>query len=458
MTEQNNKENMDLHSHKSSETLPDEFDAAGKSLSEALGISFIILKIIMIVLVVAFLASGFKTVGPEEQSLVLRFGKIQGVGEERLLGPGLHWIFPYPIDEIVKIPVETKVSLIIDSFWYHESASEKLSGQSRIRPTDPLKPLVDGYCLTRSEQRINPILTDEIQDENLYQAPAENNTRQEAQPDSDGSDYNIVHTKWQLVYQIDNPEQFYTNVLIPDVKPGQIYLNVIKEGVNPLLKSMFEDAVVSVMVNYTIDEAISSRDRIPRDVRTYLQNKLEEIESGIKVVSVQLTQSICPPQVKAAFEASTLASQNSSRAITEARTYAYNTVSKAAGPVAEKLFADLHDETVSEQASEHLWSQVAGTAQEKLSDARVYATKVEKDAEANADYLKNLLPEYRQRPELVVQKLYLDAVEQILANADEKFFIQTTEAAKDKEIRIQLNADPLIKSEKIREQSTQGNR
>jgi hypothetical protein len=83
---------------------------------------------------------------------------------------------------------------------------------------------------------------------------------------------------------------------------------------------------------------------------------------------------------------------------------------------------------------------------------------VEKDAEANADYLKSLLPEYQQRPKLVIQKLYLDAVEEILANADEKFFIQTSEAAKDKEIRIQLNADPLIKSKKIREQSTQENK
>jgi membrane protease subunit HflK len=458
MAEKNNKDNADFRLNVPQESAPDELDAAGKSLSEALRISFIILKVIMIVLIVAFLASGFKTVGSEEQALVLRFGEIQGVGEERLLGPGLHWILPYPIDEIVKIPVETKVSLIIDSFWYHEFTNEKLSGQSRIRPTDPLKPLVDGYCLTRSEQRINPTLITEMQGGNINSMQVASSSRQTMSPDSEGSDYNIVHTKWQLIYQIDNPEQFYVNVLIPDVKPGETYINVVKGGVTPLLKSMFEDAVVSVMVNYTIDEAISSRDRIPRDVRILLQDKLEEIESGIKVVSVQLTQSVYSPQVKAAFEASTLASQNSSRAITEARTYAYNTISKAAGPVAEELFAALHDETVSEETREYLWSQVAGTAQERLSDARVYATKVEKDAEANANYLISLLPEYRQRPELVIQKLYLDAMEKIIANADEKFFIQTSEAAKDKEIRVQLNTDPLLKSEKIKEQTKEENR
>ena len=106
----------------------------------------------MIVLVLAFLASGFKTVDSNEQALVLRFGKIRGVGEKRLLDPGLHWILPYPIDEIVKIPVQTQVNLPIDSFWYYQTQSEILSGQMRpVRPGSPLKPLQDGYCLTRGE-------------------------------------------------------------------------------------------------------------------------------------------------------------------------------------------------------------------------------------------------------------------------------------------------------------------
>src|SRR4030042_4932878 len=88
-----------------------ERDAAGKSLSEALRIIFIVLKIIMVALVVVFLASGFRMVESDEQALVLRFGKIRGVGEDRVLEPGLvgplpwlHNVFPYPIDKIAKIP------------------------------------------------------------------------------------------------------------------------------------------------------------------------------------------------------------------------------------------------------------------------------------------------------------------------------------------------------------------
>ena len=455
MAEENKEKNKDAYSHVPERPLADELDAAGKSLSEALRLSFIILKVIMIVLVIAFLASGFKTVGSDEQALVLRFGKIRGIGEERLLGPGPHWIFPYPIDEIVKIPVEKTINLPVDSFWYYESANEKLSGQTSILPTNPLRPLRDGYCLTRSEQEINPALISEIPDEGTERAQVDYSSRQQPGLDTEGSDYNIVHTRWQLTYKIDDPERFFRNIQIRDVEPGEIYYNVIREDLISFLVSLLEDAVVRTMVNYTIDEAISSRNRIPRDVEGFLQDKLDAIESGINVVSVQLTNSVYPPQVKAAFEASTLASQQRDKVRNKAQEDAYRILSQAAGPVAKELYAALLDETVSEERKEYLWTQIAGTAQEKLSDARIDATRVVKEAEANADYLKNLLPEYRQRPKLVVQRLYLDAIENVLNNADEKFFVQSTQGAKGKEIWVQLSRDPLLKSKKIAEQTTQ---
>jgi membrane protease subunit HflK len=455
MAEESKEKKKNADSPAPEKPMPDELDAAGKSLSEALRLSFIVLKAIMIVLVIAFLVSGFKTVGSDEQALVLRFGKIQGIGEDRLLGPGPHWILPYPIDEIVKIPVERTISLPIDSFWYHETASERLSGQTRIRETDPLRPLEDGYCLTRGEQEAHSLLISKIQKENAERAQADNGNRQQPVLGTAGSDYNIVHTRWQLTYKIDNPERFFKNVQIREVEPGEAYYDVIRQDLTPFLSSIFEDAVVRTMVNYTIDEAISSRDQIPQDVEEFLQDKLDAIESGIQVVSVQLTNSVYPPQVKAAFEASTLASQQRDQVRHQAQEEAYRTLSEAAGPVARELYTALHDETISEERKEDLWSQIGGTAQEKLSEARIDATRVVKDAEANADYLKSLLPEYRQRPELVIQRLYLDVIEKILSNADEKFVVQSTQGAKGKEIRVQLNRDPLLKSKKIQEQAAQ---
>ena len=398
-------------------------DAAGRSLSEALRISFIILKVIMIVLVIVFLASGFRTVASDEQALVLRFGKIRGAGEGRLLNPGLHWVFPYPIDEIVKIPVAKKVNLAVNSLWYYQRPEEMLpegpKNKARIDPK--LNPIRDGYCITRSEKqgRVLAGFT--------------------------GSDYNIVHCKWQITYQIDDPERFFRNVYSEDVKPGESYANTIVKSVTPLLEKLVEDTVVTAMVDYTIDEAISSQAKIPKHVERLLQEKLDKIESGVTVVSVQLTDITWPRQVDRAFWASIRASQESQKVITEARTYAENTLNEAAGPVAADLLAALIDETVSEQKKELLWSQLAGASQEKIAQARAYRTKVVEDAKANAEYLKKILPEYRKRPQLVVQKIYQDAIEYVLNNVDEKMIIQPTKGTKGTEIRVLLNRDPAIK-------------
>ncbi len=427
MTDQNRENNKDLQPQSPRNPAGGELDAAGKALSEALRISFIILKIIMIVLVIVFLASGFRTVGSDEQALVLRFGKIRGVGEKRLLGPGLHWVFPYPIDEIVKIPVAKKVNMPVNSFWYPEMLPP--GPKQRIRISEALDPIKDGYCITRSEKQTQSISA------------------------STGSDYNIVHSKWLLTYKIDDPERFFRNVYVEDIKPGEIYFDVITKSVTPLLKSLVGDAIVTAMVHYTIDEALLSQDRISVHVRKLLQEKLNKIESGIVVVSVLLTHSTWPRQVNAAFEASISASQQSQTAIGEARTYAEKTLNEAAGPVAEKLLAVLEGKSTSEQERELLWAQLAGAAQEKIAQARANRTKVVEAARADAEYLQKLLPEYRKRPKLVVQKIYLDAIAHIFNNVDEKIIIQPTKGTGGTELWFYINKDPELKPKSKKEQS-----
>lgn len=372
----------------------DELDAASRSLSEALRVSFIVLKVIMIVLVVLFLASGLKTVGPDEKALVLQFGRIRPVGDEGLLGPGLRWVLPYPIEEIVRIPVEKRVNLAVDSFWYYQPPEELIpeSPKQRARIGPTLEPLRDGYCLTRSGQRDRP--------------PA----------GSTESDYSIVHCKWQITYQIDRPMQFFKNVYVEQVKPGQLYFDVIRQGVTPLVESLVEDAVVTTMVNYTIDEAISSDVAIGEEVGRRLQGKLDEIGSGIKVVFVQLAPCTWPRQVNEAFERFISASQERQSTIAQARTTAETTLIEA-----------------------------ESQAVEIVADANAYRTEVVATAEATAKYLTAILPEYRKWPELVKQRIYLDAMEEVLQNADEIFVIQPGDGVRHRETRILINRDPKLK-------------
>jgi len=474
MTEQNKEDSKDLRPSAPEKSAPVELDAAGKSLSDALRISFIILKVIMIVLIVAFLFSGFERVDSDEQALVLQFGKIRGMGEKRLLGPGAHWIYPYPIHKILKIPVKTKVNLAINSFWYFQTNQDMLAAEKRpVRPGQLLNPLLDGYCIIQGEKRSQPSSASGADDDSAFRAKWDISNQEgkleaelkdyqlgsgqkQTPAGSQGNDYNIVHTKWQLTYQIDDPERFFRNIYVEDVKPGDVYFDVITRNITPLLENLFEDVVVTTMVNYTIDQAISSQDRIPKHVKRLLQEKLDKIESGIKVVSVQLTKSECPQQVKVAFEASIMASQTSQKAIEEARTYAENTLNQAAGPVAFAILKDKKSVAeLSEQEQQLLWSQLAGTAQEKIAEARAYRTRVEENAKANAIYLQHLLPEYRQHPKLVIQEIYLNAIEQIYDNADEKYVIQTAGDTKGTELRVLLNRDPSLKPKTSKEQTTQ---
>lgn len=423
MAEQDYENNENIESQSPEGAVGEELGAAGESLYDALRISFVILKIIMIVLVVVFLVSGFRTVGSDEQALVLQFGKIHGAGENRILGPGAHWILPYPIQEIVKIPVAKKVNLPIRQFWYYERLTELLPKGPRRPARIPrvLDPTREGYCITRSEKQ-SQIITG-----------------------SAGSDYHLVHCKWQLTYQIDEPERFFRNVYVEGIKPGQSYADVIARNITPLLENIFADAVVSTMVHYTIDEALLSQDRIPKYVRKLVQRKLDEIDSGIAAVSVQLTDITWPRQVDGSFLASIRASQESQKLISEAKGYAENTLNEAAGPVVSELLASLGDDSVSEEQKELLWFQLAGEGEERIAQARAYRTKVVEAAKANAEYLHKLLPEYRKRPKLVIQKIYQDAIEYVLNNTDEKMVIQPTESTKGKEIRILINRDPSIK-------------
>ncbi|MHC4643034.1 MAG: SPFH domain-containing protein, partial [Planctomycetota bacterium] len=198
----------------------------------------------------------------------------------------------------------------------------------------------------------------------------------------------------------------------------------------------FDDAVVTAMVHYSIDEALSSQGRIRNRVVKLMQQKLsQQMNSGIKVVSVQLIDMEPPRQVDPAFQNLSKASQKKETTISEARTYAGNTLNEAAGTVARELFASLHDETISEQEKELLWSRAAGEAQAKIARARAYATKIVEDAEADAGYLMKILPEYRKHPD-VIQKIHIDAIVHVLEKADKKIMIQPTGGKR--EIRIKV--------------------
>mgnify|MGYP000193742770 CR=1 FL=1 len=104
---------------------------------------------------------------------------------------------------------------------------------------------------------------------------------------------------------------------------------------------------------------------------------------------------------------------------------------------------------VAEQ-KEKLWDRIAGTARQQLTGAEVYRTRVVETARANVNYLEKLLPEYQKRPEIVLDRIYKDATEEVLANAEDKMFIHPDADGAGREIRLLISRDPRkeVKEEK----------
>jgi modulator of FtsH protease HflK len=416
------------HEHEHSHDAPDagrplQADPGYDYLSGALKVSFAVLKVIMVILVILFLFSGITRIAEGERAIVLRFGKITGLGEGRVLGPGLKLLWPYPIHEVVRIPVEKQVSLAINSFWYYQKPGDEMAeaANEKLYAPPTLNPITDGYCLVRSEKQENTAA------------------------DSEGTDYSILHCKWVLNYQIADAERFYKNCFVndKDLAAGQNYSDIVKQNVNPLLENLFADSVVVTIVNYTIEEAMLSKvGTVTERVKERMQDKLNALEMGITVTSVQMRDITWPRQVSDAFQAYFAASQNKEKTISEAKLVAEKTLNEAAGPVAAELLASLRDISSDKKKQEQLWEHVAGKAQETIAGARAYRTQVIESARADAEYLQKILPEYRKRPKLVIQRIYQDAIEKVLSDAEEKTIIQPAQHGKSTEVRILINRDP----------------
>ncbi|MCF7955972.1 MAG: hypothetical protein K9M75_09245 [Phycisphaerae bacterium] len=388
-------------------------DVATKSLSDALRVSFMVLKAIMAVLMVLFIASGVFTVEPSEQAIVLHFGQIRSdAGGVRVLESGLHWAWPAPIDEIVTIPVTQKQVLDVDSFWYFDSG----------RKTAPPATLgqQDGYSLMRNDSA-----------------------------QGEGSDYSIVHSKWKLTYSIADVELFFRNIFYKAPGPGEKILNVMAKDVNPLLTALTDDAVVSTLVDFTLDEAIEHSEKISVDVEKKLQAKLDAISSGIVVESVQPQKITWPRQVNEVFEASNQARQESRTHVNNAKAYAEQKLNQTGGADSEEVLDELKKKFLTDEERERLFTRLAGNAQSRIAEARAYRTETVESARANGEYLEHVLEQFRKRPELVLQDIYQQMIREVMEKADEKMI-----AEEGDEMRIMINRNPSIKKTKKKEEES----
>jgi membrane protease subunit HflK len=254
------------HEHDHKHEAPETQDAGSQALAEALGSSFTIVKIVMGLMVIGFIISCAFQVGPQERAIVLRFGKPVGEGEKMLLGPGLHWSLPYPIDEVVHIPITQIQTVTSDNGWYFTTPEAELSGEEL--PAGPsLNPAVDGYVLT--------------------------------------ADHGIAHVRATLSYHITDPIQYVFN-----------FVNASNAVLNAL-----DNAVLYSAAQFNADDIlINDVQRYQEAVRERMTDLIEQDNLGIAIDTCTIDKTP-PRQLTDVFNQVTDARQNRAKVLYDAHNY-----------------------------------------------------------------------------------------------------------------------------------------
>jgi len=250
------------HGHAAPEPAPSPIDPGSRAIEEALQSSFFVVKIVMVILVVVFLFSGVTSVGPQQRAVILRFGKPLGVGAEQLLGPGFHWAFPYPIDEVIKVPVGEVQTVTSTTGWYSSSPANEAATGGAPQSTS-LNPATEGYEIT--------------------------------------GDGNIIHARATLRYRITDPLS---------------YLFDFADGSNTV-NSILNNALLYAATHSSADGAFTNNAGFSELVVARLNEQIDALHLGITLEPIDVAV-VVPGSVKPDFDAVLAATQDKSTAIATA--------------------------------------------------------------------------------------------------------------------------------------------
>jgi membrane protease subunit HflK len=134
------------------------------------------------------------------------------------------------------------------------------------------------------------------------------------------------------------------------------------------------------------DILTTGRSVVREDTWRYLENIVKPYDMGLEVIDVNFQSARPPEQVKDAFDDAIKAQEDEQRFIRQAEAYA-----REAEPIAR------------------------GDAQRIVEQATAYKEQVVLDAQGEVERFQQLLPEYKASPELLRERLYIQAMENIMA-------------------------------------------
>ncbi len=195
-------------------------------------------------------------------------------------------------------------------------------------------------------------------------------------------DENIVDAELIVQYKIKEPINYLFNFVGPELT----------------MREAAEASLRTVVGRHNIDEALTSgKLMIQEETKELLQSILDKYETGAQVVAVQLQDVSPPKQVIDAFKDVASAKEDKNRMINEAEGYRNDIIPKA-----------------------------RGEAQAMIREAEGFREARIARAEGDVAKFKAILKEYSKAKDVTRERLYLEAMEEILPGI-EKYIVPNGE-------------------------------
>lgn len=243
--------------------------------------------IIIFIALLTWLSTGFYTIQPDEEGVVLRFGKYN-----RSTIPGLHYKLPSPIETVVKLSTSR--------------VHREIIGYRSTFPQDQMR------------SRFYNTKNDNIAEQNIESLPEESQMLT--------GDENIVVINFDVQWRIKNAKDYLFNLRdLPNENT---------------VKSCAESAMREVMGIQEISDVLAQkREQIALKAQQLLQEMLDNYKMGIHVESLQLLRAQPPLEVMDSYRDVQSAKADKEKLINEAQAYSNSILPRARGE-AEKIILD----------------------------------------------------------------------------------------------------------------------
>lgn len=194
-------------------------------------------------------------------------------------------------------------------------------------------------------------------------------------------DLNLAHVEWIVQYKIKDAQHYLFRI-------GGHPSN--KVAVENTIRNAAEAVLRMLVGDRSVDEVITrGREEIATEAKRGIQEMVDNFEAGVEIVTVKLQSATPPEAVKDAFDAVNRARQNKERVVNEARGQRNRVIPAA-----------------------------RGQRDRVISEAEGYRQRVVPEMTGRANAFLAQLAEYNKAPDVTRIRLYLEAMEETLAQVD----------------------------------------